>query len=105
MNFKDLNELFIHDLADFYKIYGDPSRLKILFELFDKEMNVSEISEQLNLTQSLVSHQLRILRQNDLVKYRKDGKNVYYSLDDLHIHNLIKEGVEHLKHKRGGHYE
>lgn len=105
MNFKDLDDLFVLNLADFYKIFGDSTRLRILFLLFEDELNVSDICEKLEANQSLVSHQLRILRQNNLVKYRKDGKNVYYALDDYHVYNLVKEGVEHLKHRGGGIYE
>lgn len=105
MDYKNLDDLFVLNLADFYKIFGDSTRLRILFLLFELELNVSDISDRLNLSQSLVSHQLRILRQNNLVKYRKEGKSVFYSLDDYHVYNLIKEGVEHLKHKGGNNYE
>ncbi|MPN55138.1 Transcriptional repressor SmtB [bioreactor metagenome] len=64
-------------------------------------MCVGDIADRLDMTQSAVSHQLRVLRQNDLVKYRKEGKTVYYSLDDSHVENVLRQGIEHIKHKKG----
>ena len=76
---------FIIDLAEFFRVFGDATRIRILWLLAKQEMNVGQLAEALDMTQSAVSHQLRVLRQNDLVKYRKDGKTVYYSLDDDHV--------------------
>ena len=87
------------DLADFFKIFGDSTRLKIMIFLKDGEKNVDEISNNLNMTQSAISHQLKSLKLNKLVKSRKDGKMKYYSLDDSHIENIINIGFEHLKEK------
>ena len=67
------------------------------------EKNVGDLAEALEMTQSAVSHQLRVLRQNDLVKYRKEGKVVFYSLDDEHVENVMHQGMAHLRHKRGYH--
>jgi DNA-binding transcriptional ArsR family regulator len=93
-------ENFIIDVADFFKVFGDGSRIKILVLLLGGEMCVNDIAERLDMSQSAVSHQLRVLRQNDLVKYRKDGKIVFYSLDDSHVENVIKQGIEHIRHKK-----
>jgi len=93
-------ESFIIDVADFFKVFGDGSRIKILGLLLEGEMCVNDIAEKLSMSQSAVSHQLRVLRQNDLVKYRKDGKTVFYSLDDSHVENVLKQGISHIKHKK-----
>lgn len=92
---------FIHDVADFFKVFGDPTRIKLLYLLIDKEMCVNDIADALGMTQSAVSHQLRVLRQSDLVKYRKDGKTVFYSLDDEHIRTVLEQGISHIGHKKG----
>jgi len=97
----NLKEEFIYDVADFFKVFGDSSRIKLLHLLLEREMCVSDIADKLNMTQSAVSHQLRVLRQSDLVKYRKDGKTVYYSLDDSHVENVLRQGIEHIRHKKG----
>ena len=89
------------DLSEFFKIFGDAGRIKILCALVDNELCVNDMVELLNMSQSAVSHQLRLLRQNDAVKFRKDGKTVYYSLDDEHVSVLLKKGIEHIKHKNG----
>ena len=89
------SELF-EELADLYKIFGDSSRVKILVALTQSEMCVGEISEFLSITQSAVSHQLRILKTSNLVKSRRDGKNVIYSLADEHIKHIIDCGMEHI---------
>ncbi|MGI6451555.1 MAG: ArsR/SmtB family transcription factor [Desulfitobacteriia bacterium] len=86
------------ELADFYKVFGDVSRIRILFVLLDNELYVNEIAELLQMSQSAVSHQLRILRQNKLVKVRKEGKNSLYSLDDEHVYRILTQGLEHLSH-------
>lgn len=97
----NLKEEFIYDVADFFKVFGDSTRIKLLHLLLEREMCVGDIAERLDMTQSAVSHQLRVLRQNDLVKYRKEGKTVYYSLDDSHVENVLRQGIEHIKHKKG----
>ncbi|MDR1537583.1 MAG: metalloregulator ArsR/SmtB family transcription factor [Clostridiales bacterium] len=90
----------IYDVADFYKVFGDSTRIKILYALMEGELNVTDLVLALDMTQSAVSHQLRVLRQNDLVKFRKDGKTVYYSLDDSHVKTLLQQGLEHILHKK-----
>jgi len=90
----------LYDIADFFKVLGESTRLKILYALLKGEVCVGELSESLSISQSSVSHQLRILRQNDLVKFRKQGKVVYYSLDDDHVDNLLHQSLEHLLHKK-----
>lgn len=92
------SESITAELADFYKVFGDPSRLRILFVLLDNELSVNEIAEILNMSQSAVSHQLRTLRQNKLVKVRKEGKTSIYSLDDEHVYRILTQGLEHLSH-------
>lgn len=96
-----LENEFIYDVADFFKIFGDATRIKLLQLLLKKEMCVGDIVENLNMTQSAVSHQLKVLRQNDLVKYHKEGKTVYYSLDDEHVKLVLEQGMSHIKHKKG----
>ena len=102
---RPINEELAYDLGDFFKIFGDPTRIKILYTLLQKDMCVSELVETLAINQSALSHQLRILRQNDIVKFRRDGKNVTYSLDDEHVGILLKNGIEHISHKNGYSYE
>lgn len=85
-------------LAEIFKTLGDPTRIKILYILSIKELCVCDIAETLGMKQSAISHQLRTLRNLRLVKYRREGKEVYYSLDDNHILNLFREGLEHVKH-------
>lgn len=84
------------ELADFYKVFGDVSRIRILFALLDNELYVNELADLLGMSQSAVSHQLRILRQNKLVKVRKDGKTSLYSLSDEHVYRILTQGLEHL---------
>lgn len=83
-------------LADFFKVFGDPTRIKILSSLAESEMCVCDIAYLLNMTQSAISHQLRVLKQARLVKNRKDGKVVYYSLDDEHVKQIIDQGMVHI---------
>jgi len=85
-------------LSELFKVLGDQTRVKIIFALSCFEMCVCDIAETINMTQSAVSHQLRIMRNMKLVKYRKEGKAVYYSLDDDHILQLFKQGMEHVRH-------
>ena len=93
-NIPSETELF--SLAELYKVFGDSTRIKILFALLDCELPVNDIAEKLNMTQSAISHQLRILKANKLVKYRKDGKSAIYSLDDEHVEKILNMGLVHL---------
>jgi ArsR family transcriptional regulator, lead/cadmium/zinc/bismuth-responsive transcriptional repressor len=86
-------------LADFFKVLGDTTRARILSALLRAELCVCDIAAVLNMSQSAVSHQLRILRQTGLVKYRRAGKIVYYSLEDSHVEGLMKMGLEHVEER------
>ncbi len=90
---KELQQEFIQELAEFFKIFGDATRIRILQTLLEGERNVGDLADVLEMSQSAVSHQLRVLRQNDLVKYRKEGKTVFYSLDDEHIRMVLEQGM------------
>lgn len=85
-----------NDLSVLFKMYADPTRLKILSLLFKEEMCVCDISTLLDMSQSAVSHQLSVLRQNRIIKYRRSGKNIYYSLDDEHIQRIYDAGLAHI---------
>ena len=100
---KELQQEVIQELAEFFKIFGDATRIRILQTRLEGERNVGDLADVLEMSQSAVSHQLRVLRQNDLVKYRKEGKTVFYSLDDEHIRMVLEQGMTHLRHKRGYH--
>ena len=100
---KELQMEFVQEMAEFFKIFGDGTRIRVLQTLMEGEKNVGDLAEELEMSQSAVSHQLRVLRQNDLVKYRKEGKVVFYSLDDEHVENVLQQGMAHLRHKRGYH--
>jgi ArsR family transcriptional regulator len=91
------DEVFF-ELADFFKVFGDSTRIKIIYVLLESEMCVCDIAEILEMSQSAISHQLRVLRTGKLVKYRKEGKAVYYSLDDYHVKNIIDQGYAHMNH-------
>ena len=95
-----LPEELLYDLGDFFKILGDSTRIKILSALFQSEMCVCDIAALLGMTQSAISHQLRVLKQGRLVKHRKEGKVVYYSLDDDHIKHIVDQGLTHISEKR-----
>lgn len=86
----------LYDLAELFKVFGDSTRIKILCALFESEMCVCDIANLLNMTQSAISHQLRVLKTNKLVKNRKVGKIVYYSLDDAHIKHIFDQGLAHI---------
>lgn len=86
----------LYDLAELYKVFGDSTRIKILYVLFSAELCVYDIARLLGMTQSAVSHQLRILKNNKLVKFRREGKTVLYALDDDHVRSILKLGMEHL---------
>ena len=94
---KLLDEDKIIDLSELFKIFGDSTRVKIINALLTKELCVNEISEATNVSQSAISHQLRLLKQAKLVKYRKDGQTTYYSLADDHVEKIFLMGVEHIE--------
>ncbi len=89
-------EEILYDLAELFKIFGDSTRIKILYALFESEMCVCDIAQLLNMTQSAISHQLRALKQSKLVKYRREGKTVFYALADSHVRTIIDQGMEHI---------
>ncbi|MBQ8537035.1 MAG: helix-turn-helix transcriptional regulator [Clostridia bacterium] len=89
-------EEILYDLAELFKIFGDTTRIKILYVLFEAEMCVCDIAQLLNMTQSAISHQLRLLKQSKLVKYRREGKTVFYALADDHVRAIIGQGMEHI---------
>jgi ArsR family transcriptional regulator len=89
----------LYDLADFFKIFGDSTRIKMLWALDREEMCVCDLAVLLNMTKSAISHQLKTLRQEKLVKYRRDGKNAFYSLQDEHVKNLLEIGLEHIEER------
>jgi len=86
----------LYDLAELFKVFGDSTRIKILWALDEAEMCVCDIAALLNMTQSAISHQLRVLKQAQLVKNRKEGKVVYYSLDDDHVKQIFDQGLTHI---------
>ena len=100
MNSNIEDEVKVKDMVNFFKILGDNTRIRIIFSIGDKEENVNSISEKINMSKSAVSHQLALLRSARLVKYRKIGKEVYYSLDDEHVKMLINSAWEHVNEKK-----
>ncbi len=90
------NEDSLYDLAELFKVFGDSTRIRILSCLKVSELCVNDIANTLNMTVSAISHQLRILKTNKLIKARKDGKEVYYSLDDDHVECIIDCGLDHI---------
>ena len=88
------------DLADLFKIFGDTTRIRILYALFESEMCVCAIAEFLGMTQSAISHQLKVLKDNNLVSSRRAGKTIYYSLADDHVRSIVGQGFEHLTEKQ-----
>lgn len=86
----------LYDLAELYKVFGDTTRIKILYVLFESDMCVCDIAESLSMGQSAISHQLRVLKQAQLVKFRREGKQVIYSLADDHVRTIIDQGMEHI---------
>lgn len=91
------DETELYDLAELFKIFGDSTRIRILFVLFEAEVCVCDLAKALNMTQSAISHQLRILKQNKLVKSRREGKSIFYSLADDHVRTIIAQGREHIE--------
>ena len=87
----------LYDLAELFKVFGDSTRIRILYVLFEAEVCVCDLAETLKMTQSAISHQLRILKQNKLVKSRREGKSVFYSLADGHVRTIIDQGREHIE--------
>ena len=90
------DEEVLYDLAELFKVFGDSTRVKILCVLFEAEMCVCDIAELLNMSQSAISHQLRVLKQSKLVKARREGKTVFYALADDHVHTILSQGMEHV---------
>lgn len=90
------DEEVLYDLAELYKIFGDSTRIKILYALFEAELCVCDIAQVLDMTQSAISHQLRLLKASKLVKFRREGKTIFYSLADEHVRTIIDMGMEHL---------
>ncbi|MDD6328810.1 MAG: metalloregulator ArsR/SmtB family transcription factor [Eubacteriales bacterium] len=90
----------LYDLAELFKVFGDSTRIRILFVLFEAEVCVCDLAETLHMTQSAISHQLRILKQSKLVKSRREGKSVFYSLADDHVRSIIAGGREHIEEDR-----
>ena len=86
----------LYDLAELFKVFGDSTRIKILYALFESEMCVCDIADLLGLTQSAISHQLRTLKANKLVRFRREGKTVFYSLADQHVRSIIGQGMDHV---------
>lgn len=98
---KSVNEMMpdeteLYDLAELFKVFGDSTRIRILFVLFEAEVCVCDLAEVLHMTQSAISHQLRILKQNKLVKARREGKSIFYSLADDHVKTIIAQGRDHI---------
>lgn len=94
---KDMpDEERLYDLAELFKVFGDTTRIRILYVLFESEMCVCDIAEILNMTQSAISHQLRALKQARLVRNRRAGKQIYYSLADDHVRTIIGQGMDHI---------
>lgn len=95
-------EELLYDLAELFKVFGDSTRIRILWALDEAELCVCDIAVLLNMTQSAISHQLRVLKQADLVKSRKDGKIVFYSLKDDHVRQILDQGMDHVTEELGG---
>lgn len=97
VNEKMPQEEELYDLAELFKVFGDSTRIRILFVLFEAEVCVCDLAEALNMTQSAISHQLKILKSSKLVKSRREGKSVFYSLADSHVRTIIGQGREHIE--------
>ena len=87
----------LYDLAELFKVFGDSTRIRILFVLFEEEVCVCDLAQTLSMTQSAISHQLKILKQSKLVKSRRAGKSIFYSLADDHVRTIIAQGMEHVE--------
>lgn len=91
-----MDEEILYSLAELFKVFGDPTRIRILYVLSRKELCVQDIADELHMTQSAISHQLRILKQMSLVKFRREGKTIFYSLADDHVATIMNQGLEHV---------
>ena len=87
----------LYDLAEFFKVFGDSTRIRILYALFEAELCVGDMAKLLGLSQTACSHQLRVLKNNKLVRFRREGKVVFYSLSDDHVRSIIEKGMEHVE--------
>lgn len=87
----------LYDLAELFKVFGDSTRIKILYALLNADMSVGEIAKALSMTQSSISHQLRVLKQSRLVRFRREGKSIVYSLADDHVYTIMSQGLTHLE--------
>ena len=90
-------ETELYDLAELFKVFGDSTRIKVLYLLVNRELCVNDIANELAMTPSSISHQLRVLKQHRLVKFRRDAKTVYYSLADEHVETILNQGLEHIE--------
>lgn len=97
VNEKMPEEEQLYNLAELFKVFGDSTRIRILFVLFEAEVCVCDLAQALNMTQSAISHQLRILKQSKLVKNRREGKSIFYSLADDHVRTIIAQGLDHIE--------
>lgn len=93
---QEIPEQELTTLAEFFKVFGDSTRIQILWSLRDNDLCVNEISELLNMSQSAISHQLRVLKNAKLVKSRREGRSIIYSLDDNHVYTIFNQGLEHI---------
>ena len=96
MKYKSRDHEVLFELADLFKVFGDSTRLRVMVTISDAEMAVSDIADSLQMEQSTISHQLRVLRQNKLVRVRREGKQMYYTLDDDHVKKIIEMGLDHI---------
>ena len=99
------DEETLFELSELFKLFGDSTRIEILCALMQEESCVGDLSERLGVSQSAISHQLRVLRGSRLVKARRSGQLMFYSLDDDHVHSIIRIGLEHVAHTKGGAYD
>ena len=95
-----ITENTLVDVSELFKVFGDSTRVRILYFLYDKERNVNQISRALSMNQSAISHQLKILKNSKLVKNKRNGKEIIYSLDDEHVYNIINQGLEHINERK-----
>lgn len=96
VNAKMPQEELLYDLAELYKVFGDSTRIKILYVLFEADVCVCDLAQLLGMTQSAISHQLRVLKNSQLVKCRRDGKTIIYSLADDHVRTILNQGMDHI---------
>ena len=100
MEKSQMDEKRMVQMAELFKMFGDSTRIRILFVLFEAEVCVCDLAETLNMTQSAISHQLKILKQSKLVKNRREGKSIFYSLADEHVRTIIAMGLEHIEEEK-----